>query len=465
MRTWSEYRARAASFPVWRGRALGSAILTVGLAATVYTAFGSTPDEAPDAAVSTDWRDLLTEREIVALELGAEYLGELSETLDRFFRNAAPDDLRDMVEDQPALLQHAVRYAKDPAIIAYLIDAGFDPNVGFGRGVPAFPHDSGADLKEGPLHDAARYSAHPAIIAALGAGGADVKALGGYGLRTPLHYAARDGGPAIVQGLIDLGADVNAVNGRISQSYVRGSSRNGITPLHESAWNANADVVDVLIRGGADADARDTSGVAPLHWAVARDGLAAVGGLLRGGADANARISYPCGSDWACERGGDPRTGCEGCAPIHVAADPESVDGDGGPNRLAIVDALVAGGADVNARDACGLTPLHRAMSADPIRLEVAARLLGAGAQVNAYAVAEPEGRDCWNYGYSPLHEAAAARNGDGGDAVAVVRFLLDAGANANAMDPEGRSPADVARTDSIRDLLLADQPGTADAP
>jgi ankyrin repeat protein len=78
---------------------------------------------------------------------------------------------------------------------------------------------------------------------------------------TLLHAAAYDGKADIAQLLIRLGADVNAreVNGR--------------TPLHDAANNGHLDVIDVLVRNGADIEARDNEGMTPLKWGrISRSG-------------------------------------------------------------------------------------------------------------------------------------------------------------------------------------------------
>ena len=69
----------------------------------------------------------------------------------------------------------------------------------------------------------------------------------------------------------------------------------GAEPLHYAAdgrpdveyWDPRAqhDVIEYLIAGGADPNARDNSGVAPLHRAVRTRSSAAVRALLENGAD------------------------------------------------------------------------------------------------------------------------------------------------------------------------------------
>lgn len=78
--------------------------------------------------------------------------------------------------------------------------------------------------------------------------------------RTPIHYAARSGGPmagAIIRLLADAGADVNA------------STQYGLTPLMMAVVRSeHPDTVKVLVQRGADANASDVAGNSVLAYAV-----------------------------------------------------------------------------------------------------------------------------------------------------------------------------------------------------
>jgi ankyrin repeat protein len=94
---------------------------------------------------------------------------------------------------------------------------------------------------------------------------------------TLLHAACYDGRADLAELLIRLGADVNAreVNGR--------------TPLHDAANHGHLDVIDVLVRHGASLEARDNGGMTPLMWGrISRSGRgkAVVAKLLMYGAEA-----------------------------------------------------------------------------------------------------------------------------------------------------------------------------------
>jgi len=96
--------------------------------------------------------------------------------------------------------------------------------------------------------------------------------------RTPLMHAilASDADPAIVQLLIDRGADVDTADD--GQRW---------TPLHFAARDENDAIISRLLRAGAAVDPVDVFGNTPLWRSVmsAKTDLAAIRNLLRHGAD------------------------------------------------------------------------------------------------------------------------------------------------------------------------------------
>lgn len=84
----------------------------------------------------------------------------------------------------------------------------------------------------------------------------DVMTRGRFGL-TPLHYAAMSGHEAILEHLLHMGANIEAVDGRF-----------GWTPLHCAADNGHAETVRLLLAHRASVDARDDRVKwTPLHFA------------------------------------------------------------------------------------------------------------------------------------------------------------------------------------------------------
>ncbi|XP_043276434.1 ankyrin repeat domain-containing protein 39-like isoform X2 [Venturia canescens] len=79
---------------------------------------------------------------------------------------------------------------------------------------------------------------------------------------TALHYASRAGNLEICKKLVQYGADVNA------------ATRSGIaTSLHRSAMRGLDDVVQYLLKCGANPHLQDSDGYTPLHRAILASSL------------------------------------------------------------------------------------------------------------------------------------------------------------------------------------------------
>ena len=150
----------------------------------------------------------------------------------------------------------------DTETVAKLITEGFDLNEATGDGMTA-------------VHWAAQ-AGHVAILESLLDAGAEVNATTRIGNYTPLHLASSQANSALVETLLEGGANVNAT-----------TTNSLATALHLAAQTVGgAESVKVLLEHGADPNAREGSaGQTPLMFAAARNRVESVELLLEAGAD------------------------------------------------------------------------------------------------------------------------------------------------------------------------------------
>ncbi|HTM13214.1 MAG TPA: ankyrin repeat domain-containing protein [Bryobacteraceae bacterium] len=95
---------------------------------------------------------------------------------------------------------------------------------------------------------------------------------------TPLMHAARSGSVDAVKVLAKAGADLNAKE-----------NWNGQTALMWAAAEGHATVIETLIEFGADIKARSNAGTTPFMFAVRKGNMASVKAMLAAGADVNEK--------------------------------------------------------------------------------------------------------------------------------------------------------------------------------
>ena len=335
--------------------------------------------------------------------------------------------------DGTTALHWAVRHGTQD-VAARLLGAGADPNATNRYGVT-------------PLALAAT-NGHPGLVAALLDAGASPHAATPYG-ETPLMTAARTGDPEVVRMLIEAGADVDAREAWREQ-----------TALMWAAAERNAAAAQVLIEAGADVAARSQAGMTPLLFAARSGDIDTVRTLLAGGADideaARDAIPRPPADD------GDDEDG----AAADASAEPLPPRLGSTPLATAIRNVhyelaawLAAAGADVN-RDGPRGTALHglvRARNCERTAmpcpeqssmlgsLELARLLLAYGADVNARMTARPPTKGTYDgnfmslVGATPLFLAVKASD------TALMRLLLDHGADVRLGNDENTTPLLVA--------------------
>jgi hemoglobin len=154
-----------------------------------------------------------------------------------------------------------------------------------------------------------------------------------------------------------------------------------------------------------------------LHEIAGQGNVRIVAALLRLGADPNASDGY-------------------GQTPLYWVSNAYPYDGAA---RAAVVATLVQAGANVNARERVkGCSALH--MAARRGNVVVAQALLRCGADIEA--------RD--TYGDTPLHRAVKCRQAE------MAAFLLASGADAQARSKSGQTPQQMARGERIQQVLQA---------
>ncbi|RYN22610.1 hypothetical protein AA0112_g9853 [Alternaria arborescens] len=188
-----------------------------------------------------------------------------------------------------------------------------------------------------PLH----HVRSPSIASWLIASGADVDATNQGEI--PLHKACSLGMLALVSLYLDAGSPVDVRNNL------------GWTPFMQSR---SASISRALLNHGADIHAATAQGTAAIHKAAASCTLELVSFLLANGANIHGRATR---EDPTCGSNGRTAVLIEGYTPLHLAI--ASAHGAFVGATLEVVTALLNHGAEIEAREGTGKTPLLLAIS------------------------------------------------------------------------------------------------------
>jgi len=264
--------------------------------------------------------------------------------------------------------------------------------------------------------------------------GADVHALGD-NHSTPLHFASKHGNAETARLLLEHGADVHALD------------NNHATPLHFLSQHGDDGTARVMLEHhGAIVDARDDEDSTPLHVALECGNVKVARLLLEHGANIHVRNKKDQTPQHLLSTTWSDKTLDDDIDTIRFflghGVDVDAVDNNYSTllhiasynGEVEVVQLLLECGANINARNKEGHTPLHRVL----VKLEDGARtsffdtiqlLLDHGADVDALDDAQS----------TPLHVASKY-----GSAKA-TRLLLERGANVHLQDNEGHTPSQVA--------------------
>ncbi|MFC1605078.1 ankyrin repeat domain-containing protein, partial [Planctomycetota bacterium] len=346
-------------------------------------------------------------------------------------------------ERTPAKSLHEAAEGGDVEEVKRLIVEGADVNATEG------------DSAWTPLLSAAT-GGHAEVIEVLLANGAKVNKEDSYGY-TPLYYAIWSDDKETVKTLISGGADVNK----------RPANKRDYPPLIYAIWQGHKSNVEIMLNAGADINTKDetgNSGNTPLYWAAFSSSKDILDLILSRGKYNNTIHLAACKGDMdrvttLIEGGTDVNNKDKfGCIPLHWAVLADS---------SAVADYLLTKGADLDAKDGLGFTPLKNARALPVVEL-----LISKGADIHAKTTRQGrtklhgvcfggdrevvellirKGADIHvrdNLGMTPLYRAAR-----GGHA-SIVELLIEKGADINASDNRGRTPLAVARQEKHVEVI-----------
>jgi ankyrin repeat protein len=191
--------------------------------------------------------------------------------------------------------------------------------------------------------------------------------------QTPLHCVRN---PSIASWLITLGADIAAVDDQGETPLHKASSTGNLelvslyldanTPIdkrNDLGWtpfiqSRSVSISKMLLDHGADIHATTDQGLTAIHHAADSCNLELVLFLLANGADVHSTVAR---QEHNCDFNRGPTITIDGKTPLHLAV--ASAHGASMGQTLEVVNVLLDHGADIEAKEGSGKTPLLLAIS------------------------------------------------------------------------------------------------------
>lgn len=215
-----------------------------------------------------------------------------------------------------------------------------------------------------------------------------------------LIIAVNNGDKEKVELLVAAGANVNVTDPMENDHILL----NLDTLLHIAILRRYPEIVDILIAAGANVDAQNCHGWTPLHMAAEHNQIDAARSLLAAGADVNLK-------------------GREDYTPLHAARSPEMI----------LLFLTAGAGKSLNVKEQeQGTTPLHR----------VVERLCRKSVQIYVTAGADVNAKD--ETGRTPLMYIAEKKE-ENEEHIEIAKILITAGADVNLKNHYGKTAGDIA--------------------
>lgn len=360
--------------------------------------------QGKERALDADWQRALNEALLHVLyglnaldyNTQSQAIDQAIQILDVLIDSGASVNAQTDVTYQSTALSYTLKMYPSLKLTAHMLDRGADPNFCGPHGRSPFfevlshlqangdlinvftnagavlgPPDS---LGQTPLHHVQTTSAASWLLAS----GADISVVDKKG-ETPLHKASSASREDLVAFFLEANSPVDHQN------------NSGWTPLMQAR---SVSISRALLERGANIHATSEQGVTVLHHAVDESQVELVSLLLANGADIHARAQQ-------VRRSYDSDSVVMQNTPLHVAVSSPAGTISGG--TLEMIGMLIDHGADIEAREGTGKTPLLLAVAID--------------------------------------HFTSSARALN----VQVVNFLLERGADARAVDDNGKNAAQLA--------------------